>query len=553
MTKYQNKFFSGLPIYFANLDRSPERYQRLLNDFEEYGITEYSRVSAIDGLSLEQPPSILFAEHQTRDFLLRPPYGHFSIFVTYLKMMQEFLETDYEYALFCDDDIDFYNSTKMNFNFYDTLKYHNPEFYNVRVSIMKLDYYDTKPLVAGKLQRPEYLVVGQASIFNRKWVERFIKKYNPNGQKPDKNFVLDITSHKPSFCTITPEVVAIDIAIEDEYALSLPLFKHLVFDESLCEPQFKGQNMAAITDKHNDMISVLDSKKEISIEAFIRLDENEGFSNNAMENKFFKGLPIWFINLDSSTDRRDNMLNSFKKYGITEYRRISAIDGSENNLEIPAAIYHTKTLTSGEMAANLSYIKLMNEFINSDNEYILMCDDDVDFKNSTMLNFNFYETLKYHNPEKYSLKLNALDISYWFNETNNVLPNRLIKPLSLSFGNATIINKNWAINFLKKYNVLNKKTEEIHKSFIYKYTENFGNLNSFVIPACDAITFDEHTYVWKIFGVFDFRSTLNPAYFTDKDMMIQQQKLLLSYNKDIVAYDWKNLSSVDIFKEIVSV
>ena len=252
MNNIENKFFKGLPIYFANLDRSPERYEKLINDFKKYGINEFTRVSAIDGRQLDGPPTIYYPEHCIHH-LETYPYGHFAIFATYLKMMQEFLKTDYEYGLFCDDDIDFYNSTKMDFNFYETLEYYNPEFYNVRVSIMHWEYYDSDPIVPGKMQRPGYLVVGQASIFNRKWVEKFLDKYNPSNQQVDNNFILDARAHSTKYFTPMPGIVAIDVEVDDEYAMVMPLFKHIVYNESLCDPHYNEDEVKGIANNHNNM------------------------------------------------------------------------------------------------------------------------------------------------------------------------------------------------------------------------------------------------------------------------------------------------------------
>lgn len=266
------------------------------------------------------------------------------------------------------------------------------------------------------------------------------------------------------------------------------------------------------------------------------------------QNIFFENLPIWFVNLKQSEDRYIRMKESLDKYGIKNYKRIDAVDGSTHDFRITRAPYHQKDLTSGEMAANLSYIKLIREFLNSDLEYVLMCDDDVDFFNSTKMNFSFYDTLKYHKPATYSLKLNALDISYWFNESNHIETNKLIKPKSTSLGNATIINKAWAKQFLEKYDV---DTDNPNPNFIYKYNKNINNIPSWIIPACDAITFDEHTYVWKVFGIFDFSSTLSPDFFNDAQKDDQRKKLFASYNKDIESYDWDKNMTINIFKEAI--
>lgn len=268
----QNTFFNGLPIYFANLDRSPERLERLLDDFGKYGITEFKRVAAFDGKTLSEAPKVIYGDHQVPTFH-DGNYGHWGIFLSYLKMMEEFLKSDYEYGLFCDDDIDFYNSTKMNFNFYDTLEYHNPEFYNIRTSIMYWEYYENPQLMPGKLQRPPYNVIGQASIFNRKWVEKFLDLYNPSRAALDENFVLDVSNFRTHYTTPNSAVIAIDIVIEDEHALSLPIFKHIEYENSLCTPEYSKDFNLQIINNHNRILEPLDHLDSIGIDSFIKIEK----------------------------------------------------------------------------------------------------------------------------------------------------------------------------------------------------------------------------------------------------------------------------------------
>lgn len=268
-----------------------------------------------------------------------------------------------------------------------------------------------------------------------------------------------------------------------------------------------------------------------------------------LQNKFFQGLPIWFINLDSSEDRLNRILASFEEYGITQYRRIQAVDGRVRDLSVNPAPYHSKRLNSNEMAANLSYIKLINEFLNSEYEYIVMCDDDADFKNSVHFDFNFYDTLKYHNPERYSLKVNALDLWPWFPEKKAVPANELIAPTATSYGNATIINKAWGRKFLERYNVLGKESADIDGTLIYKYSKNINDEPDFVIPTCDGLTFDEDTYVWRVFGVFESTSTLNPEDWSEEQHFSQKQNQFMSYNHAIDQYEWSVSEGIKIFQK----
>lgn len=255
------------------------------------------------------------------------------------------------------------------------------------------------------------------------------------------------------------------------------------------------------------------------------------------DNTFLKELPVWFINLDSSLDRRIKIVNDFDKYGIKRYEKISAIDGKNTNFISKRIPYHDRKLTSGEIGGVLSYLNAIQKFVDSNLDYVLICDDDVNFYYSTKITFNFYDSLTYHNPKKYCLKLNALDINYFFPEKEIVFPNKLTKPSHTSYGNATIINKAWAIDFLNTYKHEFNVTR-LEKSYLLKkYIKNINDIPKAVIPSCDALTFTKDTFVWRVLGVTDFESTMFPEN--------TKQLILDPYNKVLDNY-MKNINEITI-------
>lgn len=260
-----------------------------------------------------------------------------------------------------------------------------------------------------------------------------------------------------------------------------------------------------------------------------------------MSNLFFDGLPIWFINLDMSVDRKKKMIDQLNDLGITEYKIISAIDGVSNQLHIPNKNEgHARELSSGEVGAVLSFFKLLNQFILSDKDYVMMCDDDVDLTISKKINFNFFETLAYHNPNKYSLKLNSMWIDDYVH--THIPFGSFLKPQHLLYGNMTIVNKAWAKEFLTKYKALGIN---IDNSFIYdpsNYNLNFGSAPLEVYPTCDSINFDEHTFLWRVFSV------------TEEDSIISNHKgqdIAKSWNKGMVLIDDIDVISINSFANSV--
>lgn len=253
-----------------------------------------------------------------------------------------------------------------------------------------------------------------------------------------------------------------------------------------------------------------------------------------MKNIFFDNLSIHYINLDSAKSRQIAMMRQFKDLGISLYKKINAVDGKSEDIEIAQHDHHDRALTIGETAAVISYIRLIKDFVlNSKNDFILMCDDDIDFSNSLKINFNFYDTLKYHNPTKYCLKVTALDIEYFFKEDLFINPVELCHPNFTSYGNATIINKKWANSFISSIGSVHDSEYELGKKAIIKYTNNKNNIPSSVIPSCDAILFDNHSFVWRIFGVLNTASTIFP----DNSISL----LMDPYNKKLDSYISKKI------------
>ena len=101
-------------------------------------------------------------------------------------------------------------------------------------------------------------------------------------------------------------------------------------------------------------------------------------------------IKIYYINLDKRKDRKKHMEEQFKKAGIKNYQRISAVDGSKlrNPPSYIVSSYGRKSLqkkkkdrgldlTSGSVALALTYYKLFNRISKSKDDYCLIFEDDV--------------------------------------------------------------------------------------------------------------------------------------------------------------------------------
>jgi glycosyl transferase family 25 len=85
--------------------------------------------------------------------------------------------------------------------------------------------------------------------------------------------------------------------------------------------------------------------------------------------------PIYWINLDKSTDRHTYMLNQFKKYNIKHHTRINAVDG--NNISSNRYIIPKNNLSSGQLGCLLSHINSIKQAYDENKQYALIMEDDI--------------------------------------------------------------------------------------------------------------------------------------------------------------------------------
>ena len=81
------------PIYCINLDGQPERWEYMENQFKDWEIKDYTRISAYDGREddLSDIISGRYPEMMSS--------GEIGCTTSHLKAMKEFLKTDAPYAL----------------------------------------------------------------------------------------------------------------------------------------------------------------------------------------------------------------------------------------------------------------------------------------------------------------------------------------------------------------------------------------------------------------------------------------------------------------------
>lgn len=113
----KNKFKNFGPVYVINLNERTDRKKYIKSHFKKYGITDYSFFVAVDGrYDKKEIKKYLHPDSNTSD--LRNP--EIAVILSHLRAIKYWLDTsDSEYAIFCEDDVDFSTSDFWNFTWDD--------------------------------------------------------------------------------------------------------------------------------------------------------------------------------------------------------------------------------------------------------------------------------------------------------------------------------------------------------------------------------------------------------------------------------------------------
>jgi GR25 family glycosyltransferase involved in LPS biosynthesis len=175
-------------------------------------------------------------------------------------------------------------------------------------------------------------------------------------------------------------------------------------------------------------------------------------------NSMFKDFgPVYVINLKRREDRRYLLENIFKEKQITDYTFIDAVDYNEDISSL-VHCYPSKNITKQEMSVMMSHLKSIKFWLeNSDSEYAIILEDDIDFNLSQYWGFTWKDFINYLNIDYDVLQLSAHYVDY-----NHEL--KIHKKIYTEYSAAFyIIKREYAKTLIKKYFIENK--------YNFKYTD----------------------------------------------------------------------------------
>ena len=106
--------------------------------------------------------------------------------------------------------------------------------------------------------------------------------------------------------------------------------------------------------------------------------------------------PVYYLNLDDHVERREYMEEQFKYWEITNYERISAYDGRDDDLSHILKGRYPDQMSGGEIGCTTSHLKAMKHFLEtSDAPYAIMMEDDCDLELVRFWNFTWTDFIAY--------------------------------------------------------------------------------------------------------------------------------------------------------------
>jgi len=100
--------------------------------------------------------------------------------------------------------------------------------------------------------------------------------------------------------------------------------------------------------------------------------------------------PVYYLNLDGQPERREYMESQFDYWEITDYTRISAYDGREDDLSDIIKGRYPENMTSGEIGCTTSHLKAIKHWMEtSDSPYAIIMEDDCDIDIARFWNFTW--------------------------------------------------------------------------------------------------------------------------------------------------------------------
>jgi glycosyl transferase family 25 len=200
---------------------------------------------------------------------------------------------------------------------------------------------------------------------------------------------------------------------------------------------------------------------------------------------FINNIPIYWINLNRSEDRRKYFEKQLENYNINNHKRIEGVDGLcldfddyKNNIK--------ENLSKSELGCTLSHIKAIKEAFGNNEEYVLIMEDDCNFEYLKFQKKSIRDLIDFMN-EKFK-DWDILQLATCNRQDHNIRLSNEKEYICRKFRNCTtcyLINKKGIYKYINLENKIfsqadyfiyeNANTYHVTKPY---FTYNYSNIHS---------------------------------------------------------------------------
>jgi hypothetical protein len=117
-------------------------------------------------------------------------------------------------------------------------------------------------------------------------------------------------------------------------------------------------------------------------------NNKKGFKSNRLKNPLANFPSVYYISLEECVDRRNNLIEQFKKYNVTNIKGIISKRFAESD-DIVEGKYINQ-LTGGAIGCVVSHLKALKDwYYNTDEDYAFFCEDDISLETVEYWNFTW--------------------------------------------------------------------------------------------------------------------------------------------------------------------
>lgn len=372
----QNYIIGDINVYYINLDRSTERNEIIIKQFQENGIKNYKRVQAIDG----QKPNDIGKNYEINKNMTPTTIA---CALSHIKAIKQAYDDGCEMALIMEDDSNF--------------EYIKHKSIPLKSLVNIYSKYDVFQLVN---------VGGVNTVKNAFKMDNIVTTGHLDGAVC---YLIKREAMKRSI-----ETRKLEVSENIIYKLNNPCYTNRPYFTYFYTKDFDSTIVHYADTKNNGKTHVSDNYADNSKKAIDELYRKTTEINN---NKIVQNIPIYYINLDRSTDRNESMKKKFSDTGIRNYTRITAVDGKTLDInEIKKKYDVHKDMNNYTIACTLSHIKAISQAYNDGCDIAIIMEDDCVMDYLKYHEYTINEIVELHpNKDLFQLTYNShkiLDILY---------------------------------------------------------------------------------------------------------------------------------------------